>query len=189
MAEDSGATVVDVLANDTTAPDTGETLTVTAVTQPAAGGTVTLNDGVVTFTPAPDFNGTVTFTYTVSDGNGGTGTATVTVTVTPVNDPPTGVADTFSVPADSGANTLDVLANDSSAPDEGETLTVTAVTQPASGGTVSVAPDGSGVVFTPTPGFMGHGDVHVHGVRRQRRHRYRHRHRHRGRASTPMATA
>jgi hypothetical protein len=54
---------------------------VTAVTQPA-NGTVTLVGGVVSFTPAANFNGTTTFTYTISDGNGGTATATVTVTVT-----------------------------------------------------------------------------------------------------------
>jgi uncharacterized protein (TIGR03382 family) len=154
VAEDSVATVVDVLANDTAAPDTGETLTVTAVTQPA-NGTVVLAGSMVSYQPNANFHGTDTFTYTVSDGNGGTDTATVTVTVRPVNDPPTGVADTFPVPAGSGATTLDVLANDSSAPDVGETLTVTAVTQPASGGTVDVAPGGTGVVFTPAPGFLG----------------------------------
>ncbi len=71
VAEDTAATVVDVLANDSTAPDTGETLTVTAVTQPA-NGTVTLTGGVVRFTPVANFNGTTNFTYTVSDGNGGT---------------------------------------------------------------------------------------------------------------------
>jgi outer membrane protein OmpA-like peptidoglycan-associated protein len=155
VAEDSGATVINVLANDQNVPDTGETLTVTSVTQPVAGGTVTLSGGVVSFTPAPNYNGTVTFTYTISDGNGGTDTATVTVTVTPVNDPPTGVADTFPVPAGSGPTTLPVLANDSSAPDSGETLVVSTVTQPASGGTVTVAPNGAGVVFTPDPGFSG----------------------------------
>jgi uncharacterized protein (TIGR03382 family) len=155
VAEDSGATVVDVLANDTTAPDVGETLTVTAVTQPATGGTVTLVGGVVRFTPAANYNGATSFTYTVSDGNGGTATATVTVTVGAVNDPPTGVADTFPVPGGSGPTTLDVLANDSSAPDSGETLVVTAVTQPTSGGTVTVSPDGTGVVFTPATGYSG----------------------------------
>jgi uncharacterized repeat protein (TIGR01451 family) len=150
VAEDSSATVVNVLANDSTGQ-----LTVTAVTQPTSGGLVTLEGGVVRFTPAPDFHGTVTFTYTVSDGNGGTDTATVTVTVMPVNDPPTGVADTYSVPANSPATTLNVLNNDSSAPDTNEQLTVESVTQPTSGGTVSVAPNGTGVVFTPTPGFTG----------------------------------
>ncbi|KFE68687.1 Ig-like domain-containing protein [Hyalangium minutum] len=154
VAEDSDPTVLDVLANDAS-PDPGETLTVTAVTQPTSGGTVALTNGQVIFTPDPNFNGTVTFTYTVSDGTS-TSTATVTVNVTPTNDPPTGMPDTYSVPVNSGATTFDVLANDSSAPDTGETLTVTAVTQPtSSGGTVTVAPNGSGVVFTPAPGFMG----------------------------------
>jgi uncharacterized repeat protein (TIGR01451 family) len=153
VAEDSGATAIDVLANDSIAPDTGETLTVTAVTQPATGGTVTLVGGAVRFTPAPNFFGTATFTYTISDGNGGTATGTVTVTVTPVNDPPTAVADSASVPRDAPATVVDVLANDTSAPDGPETLTVTAVTQPATGGTVTLT--GGVVSFTPAPGFVG----------------------------------
>ncbi len=152
VAEDSGATVIDVLANDTFAPDTGETLTVASVTQPA-NGTVTLVGGVVRFTPAANFNGTTTFTYTLSDGNGGTATATVTVTVTSVNDPPTASNDTLTVAEDSGAMVVDVLANDTAAPDTGETLTVTAVTQPATGGTVTLT--GGVVSFTPAANFNG----------------------------------
>jgi hypothetical protein len=152
VMEDSGATVVDVLANDSSAPDTGETLTVTAVTQPAAGGTVTLAGGVVSFTPAANFSGTTAFTYTISDGNGGTATATVTVTVTAVNDPPVANNDTLTVAEDSGATVVSVLANDSTAPDTGETLTVTAVTQPANG---TVTQTGGVVRFTPAANFSG----------------------------------
>ena len=81
--------MIDVLANDTIAPDTGETLTVTAVTQ-GANGTVTFTADGVSFTPDANFYGTDSFTYTITDGNGGTDTATVNVTVTPVNDPPVG---------------------------------------------------------------------------------------------------
>ncbi len=97
MAEDSGATVVNVLANDSFAPDVGETLTVTAVTQPA-NGTVTLVAGVVSYTPNANYFGTDSFTYTVSDGNGGTATATVNVTVTAVNDNPTASNDASPSP-------------------------------------------------------------------------------------------
>src|SRR5207244_3037031 len=153
VQEDSADNVLTVLANDTSAPDTGETLTVTSVTQPATGGTVTLTGGAVSFTPAPNFNGTVTFTYTISDGNGGTATATVTVTLTPVNNPPTAMDDAFTVHEDSADTTLKVLANDSTAPDTGETLTVTAVTQPPAGGTVTLT--GGVVSFTPAPDFNG----------------------------------
>jgi uncharacterized protein (TIGR03382 family) len=151
VAEDSGSTTFDVLANDTTVPDVGETLMVTAVTQPA-NGTVALVGGVVSFVPASNFHGVTTFTYTARDSNGGTDTAMVTVTVTPVNDPPTANNDSFSVARNSGATVLNVLANDSSAPDSGETLTVVAVTQSANG-TVSFT--GSNVSFTPAANFTG----------------------------------
>jgi hypothetical protein len=73
---------VPVLANDSD-PD-GDPLTITAVTQGANGGTVTITNGGtrVSFRPRSGFTGTDSFTYTVSDGDGGTATATVTVTVT-----------------------------------------------------------------------------------------------------------
>ena len=151
MNEDFGATVINVLPNDGIAPDTGETLTVTAVTQPA-NGTVTLVGGVVRYTPNPDYFGTDTFTYTISDGNGGTDTATVTVNVANVNDNPVAIDDTVNVNEDSGATVINVLPNDGIAPDTGETLTVTAVTQPANG-TVTLV--GGVVSYTPNPNYFG----------------------------------
>ena len=151
VTEDGGITVLDVLANDSCAPESGETLTAIAVTQPS-NGTVTLVSGIVSYTPAENFHGTDTFTCTISDGNGGTNTATVSVTVTPVNDPPSTAEDFFTVAEDCGPTVLDVLANDSCAPDTGETLTVTAVTGP-SNGTVTLV---SGVVsYTPAENFHG----------------------------------
>src|SRR5207344_2090516 len=84
VVEDSSATVVAVLANDSFAPDTGETLTVTSVGPGSNGGTVTLLAGVVSYAPAANFAGPETFTYTINDGNGGTATGTVTMTVTAV---------------------------------------------------------------------------------------------------------
>jgi endonuclease I len=87
VAEDSGQAVVNVLVNDTSAPDVGETLAVIAVTQ-GTRGSVTLVGGVVRYTPNANANGGDTFTYTLSDGNGGTDVGTVNVTITPVNDAP-----------------------------------------------------------------------------------------------------
>jgi hypothetical protein len=69
---------IDVLANDSD-PD-GDTLTITALTQPANGSVVN-NGSDVTYTPRNNFRGNDTFTYTISDGNGGTDTATVTVII------------------------------------------------------------------------------------------------------------
>jgi uncharacterized repeat protein (TIGR01451 family) len=80
--EDSQDNPIDVLANDSAVPDTGEPLTIVEVTQGNHGGTVTITEGGtrVVYTPAPGFFGTETFTYTISSGNR-TATATVTVTV------------------------------------------------------------------------------------------------------------
>jgi len=145
--EDAQATQVVVLANDID-PE-GDTLTLREVTQPAQGGTVTLEGGVVRFLPAPGFHGTTSFTYTLSDGTSSS-TATVHVTVTAVNDAPVASHDAFTVRSGSRDNALPVLVNDSDV--DADTLTVTLVTQPAHG-QVSLV---DGVLhYTPRPGYVG----------------------------------
>ncbi|QDU21945.1 Ig-like domain-containing protein [Urbifossiella limnaea] len=151
VAEDAAATVVPVLDNDTFAPDTGETLSVAAVTQPAFG-TTTLVGGVVRYAPRANYSGSDSFTYTLSDGNGGTTSGWVTVIVTPVNDAPTANTDALTVAEDAAPTAVPVLANDTFAPDTGETLTVVAVTQPAHGTVTLLA----GVVsYVPAADFNG----------------------------------
>lgn len=71
--------VISVLANDT--DPNGDTLTVTAVGQPA-NGTAALNSGTtVTYTPAAGYCGADNFTYTVSDPDGATDLGAVSVTI------------------------------------------------------------------------------------------------------------
>ncbi|KAA1259161.1 putative peptidyl-prolyl cis-trans isomerase [Rubripirellula obstinata] len=154
VAEDSGSTAIDVLANDSIVTG-GGSLSVVSVTQPSSGGTVSLAGGAVNFTPDADFFGAAAFTYQARSTSGAVQTASVTVTVTPVNDPPTGVADTVTVDENSSANILDVLANDSISPDTGETLTITAVGSSTAGGTVTIQSGGERVIYTPAAGFVG----------------------------------
>lgn len=77
----------DVLANDE--DQVGTALTISGLSQPA-GGTVVLGPtvGMLTYTPARDFNGTDRFTYTIVNGEGSIAIAEVVITVLPVNDPP-----------------------------------------------------------------------------------------------------
>ncbi len=84
VKRNAAATPLAVLANDTVAPDSGETLTITARTN-GSHGTVAITGGGtgLTYKPATGFSGTDSFTYTISDGNGGFDTATVVVTVVP----------------------------------------------------------------------------------------------------------
>jgi cyclophilin family peptidyl-prolyl cis-trans isomerase len=146
---------INVLANDTTS-ESGETLTVTSVGSTSNGGLVAVVTGGtgVTYKPAANFQGTETFTYTVSDGRGGTATATVTVTVTNTNDAPTATNDTLNAFKGS-TTTLQVLANDTSAPDPSETFTVTAITQGTNGGTITITEGGGSVKYTPPANFTG----------------------------------
>jgi hypothetical protein len=120
-------------------------------------GAVTLANGVITYTPEPDFSGGAEFSYTVSDGNGGTATALVEVTVTPVNDAPVAVVDVVTtdedIPLTTAAATL--AANDIDV--DGDPLLVTAVTATATThGTVSLA--AGTVTYTPDLDYNGAAD-------------------------------
>ena len=77
--DENSSVVIDVRANDTDLD--GDTLSVSAASQPAHG-TVTIGaDGKLVYTPTRGYYGSDSFTYTVSDVKGGTDTATVSITV------------------------------------------------------------------------------------------------------------
>lgn len=112
--EDSGATTIDVLGNDTDV-DAGP-MSVTSVTDPA-GGTVAITGGGtgLTYEPDPDACNTPpgttldTFSYTLSPGGS---SATVTVTVNCIDDLPLAVDDTGGMFEDAGFINISVLDND-----------------------------------------------------------------------------
>jgi hypothetical protein len=138
-----------LLTNDSD-PDGNNPLSITALTQPAAGqGTVALSGtAAVVYTPPAVVNTplTTTFTYKAQDAKGlaSANPATVTITVAP-NRPPTAVAD--SVATLGVAIPINVLANDTD-PEGNVPLGVASLTQPAAGrGTVST--DGTVITYTP----------------------------------------
>ena len=135
-----------VLTNDV---DTeGDPMTVALVSGPASGTLVLNPNGTFTYTPAANFNGTVSFTYQVNSA-GGSDTATVTITVNPVNDLPVAQNDAFTTNEDVavGGN---VLTNDSDV--EGP-LTVSLAAGPANGSLV-LNSDGT-FTYTPNANFNG----------------------------------
>lgn len=138
-----------LLTNDSD-PDNNVPLTITALTQPAAGqGTVALSGTTsVVYTPPAVVNTplTTTFTYKAQDNKGlaSVNPATVTISVAP-NRPPTAVAD--SVATLGVAIPINVLANDTD-PEGNVPLGVASLTQPPAGrGTVST--DGTVITYTP----------------------------------------
>lgn len=82
VTEGSSGDNAAVLANDSDAD--GDTLRVSAVTQPANGqARITEDERQVNYRPRVGFIGTDRFEYTVVDGKGGSASATVTVEVQP----------------------------------------------------------------------------------------------------------
>jgi len=124
--EDAGAqSVANALTNPSPGPanESGQTLSVTVTNSNnalfTAGGqpTINLGTGVLTYTAAPDANGSATVTVIVKD-NGGTAysgvdatTKTLIITVTPVNDKP--VINSFSSPLAPNAVNTSVSATGS----------------------------------------------------------------------------
>jgi VCBS repeat-containing protein len=155
-------------ANDSPGPsnESTQTLTVTGVSATSAqGGTVMLVAGVITYSPAANFNGADSFTYTVTDNGTTNGAAaplssvgTVNVNVTEVNDAPVANGDAITAVEDTpnvfAASTL--TTNDTAGPanESAQTLTVTAVVSPTTqGGTVSLA--AGNITYTPPAGYNG----------------------------------
>jgi len=157
----------DLLTNDNAGPgDSGQTIEVTAVSATSAsGGTVTLNNGVITYTPPADFNGTDTFTYTITDNGTTNGQpdplsaiGTVTVTVNAVNDPPVAGDDNVTATEDEPLvfDADDLLANDTPGPanESAQTIEVTAVSgTSAQGGSVALV--NGQITYTPAANFNG----------------------------------
>lgn len=141
-----------VLANDSDAD--GDTLSVTLDVGPTDGTLTLEEDGSFTYVPDADFFGTDTFTYLVSDGTSES-QAVVTISVEGQPDAPSAIDDDFSVLIDDPEQTLDVLGNDTSDPDDDEALTVISITQGSEGGTVSISSDGLSILYTPSSGFEG----------------------------------
>ncbi len=175
--EDSAITInqSQLLVNDSAgANELNQTLRVTAVQSNSQGsvtdrgGSVSLVNGVITYTPAPNFHGVDTFTYTVTD-NGTTGgaaaplsaIATITVNVAEVNDAPIvpGISRTViedqSVNIDGATLLTDAFAGPT---DERvwQSVRVTRVdTQSANGGTVAWNTTTNTIVYTPRLNFAG----------------------------------
>jgi hypothetical protein len=130
------------------AAETGNTLTVTGVTQGANGSVVINADGTVTYTPNSGFSGRDTFSYTVTDPQGNKVTGTVTVDVG-TSDP---VALGTAV-ATAPNTAINVAVLNFAADLSGAALGVSGVTQGANGSVVLNA-DGT-VTYTPNSGFSG----------------------------------
>ncbi|MFC4720685.1 Ig-like domain-containing protein, partial [Geojedonia litorea] len=123
-------------------PGTAQSIAVT-------NGTVAIDAaGVITFTPAANYNGAVSFPYVITDGTA-TATANENITVNAVNDAPVAVDD-LSTTDPNVAVTIPVLTNDTDI--DGDTLSVSSIVTTPTNGTVVINGDDT-ITYTPNPGF------------------------------------
>lgn len=165
VADDTAATTqgvsvtIDTLANDSF-ENPGRAITAvdgqlindggSPITLTNGQGTVALIDGQLQFTPAQAFLGAASFSYTVASG-GATETATVAVDVQLANTAPMAVDD-LATTDENTAVVIAVRGNDVDL--EGDTLTISAVSQGANGSVVIDAVTGN-PIYTPNAGFTG----------------------------------
>jgi gliding motility-associated-like protein len=113
------------------------------------------NDGVVTFVPVLNFNGTATaIAYTIKDNQGLlSNSAVLTITVNSVNDAPVSAAESYTVAEDGILNvpsSTGVLANDNDVHGEA----IVSVLNTAANGVLKLNTDGS-FSYTPNADFTG----------------------------------
>lgn len=172
-AEDNAVTL-NIISNDTDVDGTIDAATVDLdpVTPGTQGtfinsfGTWSASTGILTYTPAHDFNGVATINYTVKDNEGGTSTtATVSITVTPVNDSPVAVNDNVTTLEDTPIS-FSVTTNDTDV--DGTINAATVDLDPATAGMQTTLTTSSGtwsvsatgiVTYTPVPNFNGAASI------------------------------
>ena len=150
---------IDLANNDSSGPadESTQLLTVTSVSVTAnTHGTVSLSNGIVTYTPDPNFNGAASFEYQVCDNGNTNGspdpqctTGLVNVTVNPVNDAPS--ASSQSVTTNSNTPVAITLTGN-----DLETATAALVFEvsvgPAHG---SLSGSGANLTYTPNTNYSG----------------------------------
>lgn len=173
VAED-GTVTINVLGNDTDVD--GDRLTITAIngqtiaeggTVAISNGSITLSNGQLIFTPAPDFNGNIAFEYTITDGlNSATGG--VTGTVTPLNDAAVitgtdtgGVVEDETTPTLTEAGTLSVTDVDGA--DEAKFLAGNGTPSAGALGSLSITEGGAWTynVDNSKVQYLGQGETRI----------------------------
>lgn len=149
----------DLVSNDSVGEDNdaGQTLTVTSVTATGnAHGSVTLDNGQITYTPDADYNGPASFDYQVCDNGTTNGvpdskcaTATVSVTVTAVNDAPTANAQVLATDEDSS---MPITLSGSDAETAAGSLGYTVTANPSHGTLTGTGPN---LTYAPAADYNG----------------------------------
>jgi len=152
---------LDLLANDRLLPATGATLSITSLGPPNLGGTVSLNgtgpNNLVSYAPNPanPCPFVETFNYVITSG-ALVSTGVVSVTVRDLGNSLTANNDYFTVIANGGTASFDVLANDLIFPGPNTNLVITSFTSNSVLGTVSLNAAHTRLLYKPSNTVSNH---------------------------------
>ena len=147
----------DLLSNDTNVQGSNNQLTITSFSS-ATNGTLTNNNGTLTYDSDQHFNGTEIITYTIENNQGDTDTGEIVITINNVNDAPRARDDDFE--AQSGqeitGNLFDDNGNGIDFDIDGDvfTPTQTGTLLTDKGNTIEISADGS-FIYTSGNNFIG----------------------------------
>lgn len=159
VTTDASVNTFDVASNDIDLSGSGLTLQAASLdlSLPAASGSVvSIDNGLLSYTPGSGFIGVDTVSYTLLDGNGQTGTGLATFTVTPLAVPPVALPDVAVVTPDSSNNVISALTNDVDL--SGTNLTIDSVSSVLTvpvGAISTITTDGNTISYSPASGFIG----------------------------------
>ncbi len=134
-------------------PDAGDSLGYNIATAPLHGTASVSASGLVSYTPAANYNGPDSLVVRVTDQDGAFGQVTIPVAVATLNDAPQAANDSAATPQGT-AVTVNVLANDSDVDGTLNPAGVTLVARSASG-SVTVNPSTGAITYTPVATFSG----------------------------------
>ncbi|WP_440056925.1 Ig-like domain-containing protein (plasmid) [Pseudoalteromonas sp. T1lg65] len=148
LTEDTPSAKVDLLANDTDPENNIDKSSMTLVTQPTKGK-VTVENGIVLYTPNEHANGEDSFTYTVKDAQQLVSEeAKVLVNITAVNDAPKAENFIVNIDEDTASDALAVRAEASDVEDTNPKGNIR-VTQEPSKGKVTINQEAGTLVYMP----------------------------------------
>ncbi|MHC1703540.1 MAG: Ig-like domain-containing protein [Tenuifilaceae bacterium] len=147
-ASKNTSVIVDVLFNDYGMDDGG--IIVAIEEAPAQGNAVANLDNTVTYTPALNLIGTITFKYRITDADGDFSIAQVTINVREVNSVPNAINDVATTTKNTSVD-ISVLANDTGLNDGFGKLSIQS--NPSNGSVV--VNSNRTITFTPTANYTG----------------------------------
>jgi len=173
VVEDDKNVKIDVLANDAAGPSNESDQKLDVLSAHATHGSViVLGNGMLDYTPDPDYFGEDTIEYTIEDDGTTAGaadplqaTGQVMVEVTEVNDAPTAVDDFLQVTRNGDGSPIaialsDLLANDLAGPDNESDQLLVVLTEPGRlppvtqrGGQLEFDESTQSILYTPPASF------------------------------------